>query len=63
MKVLLSLVFIFLYTTSTAQSPSLTINVVMDSAKTKYTNYKIEMKICEPVKKSKYNDWFRRDTS
>jgi hypothetical protein len=46
-----------------AQSPGLTINVIMDSLKTGYTRYKIEMKICEPLKKTERGSWFSHDTS
>jgi hypothetical protein len=35
----------------------------MDSIKADGISYKIEMKICEPTKMTKYSDWFSHDTS
>lgn len=35
----------------------------MDSIKADGIRYKIEMKICEPTKMTKYSDWFSHDTS
>ncbi|UEG50710.1 hypothetical protein LK994_04385 [Ferruginibacter lapsinanis] len=46
-----------------AQSPSLSVELTMDSIKRDFTNYKIEMKICEPKVKTNNTDWFNHDTS
>lgn len=48
---------------ATSQSPSLSINVLMDTTSTAFTNYEIEMKMCSPTKISKKGDWFSHDTS
>lgn len=48
---------------ATTQSPYLSILVKMDSLKSEGIRYKIEMKICEPTKMTKYSDWFSHDTS
>ena len=48
---------------TTAQSPILTINVLMDSVKTDGIRYKIEMNICEPKKMTERGGWFSHDTS
>jgi hypothetical protein len=45
------------------QSPILTINVVMDSAKVEGKRYKIEMNICKPKKMTVRGSWFSHDTS
>jgi hypothetical protein len=63
MKILLLGLTVFLSLSSTAQSPSLTINVIMDSANMNFTRYKIEMKICVPKKMSEHGNWFSHDTS
>ena len=59
---LLSLLVLFNLIT-TAQSPIITINVLMDSAKVDGVRYKIEMNICEPKKMSERGGWFSHDTS
>jgi hypothetical protein len=47
-----------------AQSPHLSINIIMDSAKLDFTNYKIEMKICKPKKMTERGgNMFSHDTS
>ena len=54
---------ILLQLTVAAQSPGLTINVIMDSTKFDHASYKIEMKICEPKKMTERGGWFSHDTS
>lgn len=63
MKSLLGVIILFFSFTASGQSPYLSILVKMDSAKAEYTNYKIEMKICEPKKMTKKKDWVTHDTS
>jgi len=63
MKSLLTAFVISFHLTATAQSPGLTINVIMDSAKADGTRYKIEMNICKPKKMTKRGSWFSHDTS
>jgi hypothetical protein len=63
MKILFCILEILVCQWVFAQSPSLSINVLMDSAKAQFTWYKIEMKICEPQKMTKRGDWFSHDTS
>jgi len=63
MKYFLLTTTILIHLTATAQSPHLSILVKMDSISTDGIRYKIEMKICEPKKMTKYNDWFSHDTS
>ena len=46
-----------------AQSPALSIDLKMDSAKRDFRNYKIEMKFCEPGVKTNKGNWFGHDTS
>jgi len=46
-----------------AQSPYLNIEVKMDRYMSEQTNYRIAMKICDPVKKTDKGDWFTKDTS
>ena len=46
-----------------AQSPGLTINVIMDSVKANGIRYKIEMNICKPKKMTERGGWFSHDTS
>jgi hypothetical protein len=63
MKILIVGFTILLHLTATAQSPGLTINVIMDSVKAEFTRYKIEMKICKPKKMTERGSWFSHDTS
>ena len=63
MKSLIAGFAVLLHLTVTGQTPSLVINVIMDSAKMNFTRYKIEMKICEPKKMSEHGNWFSHDTS
>jgi hypothetical protein len=63
MKCLITGFIILFHLTAGAQSPGLTINVVMDSAKADFTRYKIEMKICKPKKMTERGSWFSHDTS
>lgn len=63
MKSFLLGILILLHLTATAQSPYLSILVKVDSLISESTRYKIEMKICEPKKMTKYSDWFSHDTS
>jgi len=63
MKKLIAGFTVLFHLTATAQSPGLTINVIMDSVKADGTRYKIEMKICEPKKMTERGDWFTHDTS
>ena len=62
-KYFLLITTILIHLTATAQSPYLSILVKMDSLSTDGIRYKIEMKICEPTKMTKYSDWFSHDTS
>src|SRR6478735_8829653 len=63
MKYLLLTTTFLIHLTATAQSPYLSILVKMDSLKAESTRYKIEMKICNPIKKTERGNWFARDTS
>ena len=63
MKCLAVWIMILFTLTTTAQSPGLTINAIMDSTKFDHASYKIEMKICEPKKKTERGSWFSHDTS
>jgi hypothetical protein len=63
MKYFLLNSIIFLQITAKAQSPGLTINVLMDSVKTDGIRYKIEMNICNPKKMTERGNWFSHDTS
>ncbi len=60
---LLCCIPVFIKPAINKQSPYLSVKVEMDSARLSYHNYKIEMKICEPVTKSKRGGWFEPDTS
>lgn len=46
-----------------AQSPYLGIHIKMDSVKREDKNFRISMKICEPLKMTERGDWFKPDTS
>ena len=48
---------------ASAQSPYLSVRLRMDSIAREYTNYRISMKICEPLKMTERGDWFKPDTS
>jgi len=61
-KLMVGLALLYPFTV-TAQSPGLTINVLMDSIKADGIRYKIEMKICKPKKMTQRGDWFSHDTS
>jgi hypothetical protein len=63
MKYRLTGFIILFHLLTSAQSPGLTINVIMDSVKADGTRYKIEMKICKPKKMTARGDWFSHDTS
>jgi hypothetical protein len=63
MKSLLPGILVLFHLTTTAQSPGLTINVIMDSVKADGVRYKIEMNICKPKKMTEQGNWFSRDTS
>ncbi len=63
MKILIVGFTVIFNLTVTAQSPYLSILVKMDSVKAESTQYKIEMKICEPKKMTERGDWFTHDTS
>ncbi len=63
---MLKLASLFLMLLSTglyAQSPYLSIEVKMDRYMTEQTNYRISMKVCEPLKMTNRGDWFAKDTS
>ena len=63
MKLPITGIILLFHLAALAQSPGLTINVRMDSAKAGFTRYKIEMKICEPQKMTEQGGWFTHDTS
>lgn len=63
MKKLLFVLAIFYCHGVIAQSPGLIVNLTMDSIKTGAVHFKMEMKICEPVSKSKTNGYFTNDSS
>ncbi|MGB4844828.1 MAG: hypothetical protein WBP16_10215 [Ferruginibacter sp.] len=63
MKKSLLLFTIFFSGSAFAQSPSLSVNIKMSSAKVGAVQYKIEMKICEPVKKSVVKAYFDNEHS
>jgi len=63
MKSLIMGFILLSHLTVLAQSPGLTINVIMDSAKAESVHYKIEMKICKPKKITERGNWFSHDTS
>ena len=63
MKGLLLSLLVFFNLITTAQSPVLTINVLMDSVKSDGIRYKIEMNICKPKKMTERGNWFSHDTS
>lgn len=64
-KLFFTILSIVFCSAAIAQSPSLSVQLVMDKSDmiTKYGKFKIEMKICEPVSKTVNNDWFTNDTS
>lgn len=63
MKSLLLAVLLLLHFSSNSQSPYLSVRVKMDSAARDFTDYRISMKICEPLKMTKRGDIFKPDTS
>ena len=65
MKILASIICIIFCSAVVAQSPSLSVQFTMDKTDdfTSSSNFKIEMKICEPIKKTKKKDWFTNETS
>lgn len=65
MKILVSITSFILCSVAVAQSPSLFIQFSMDKLYNLTTsdNFKIEMKICTPIKKSGKKDWFSSETS
>ncbi|HMI79464.1 MAG TPA: hypothetical protein VK484_11775, partial [Ferruginibacter sp.] len=63
MKQLITGLIIAINLTAVAQSPALTINVLMDPQKVGPDQYSIEMKICEPGNRTKSQDAFSHDTS
>jgi len=62
MKFFITFLIVLFSLQASAQSPGLTINASMDSTKSSI-RYKIEMKLCEPVKKSDRGNMFSHDTS
>ena len=63
MKPVLLVIAFFLQLAVTAQSPYLSFILKMDSAKSIGIRYKIEMKICEPKKKTKIGNWSSHEVS
>jgi hypothetical protein len=63
MKKLLFALAFFYCNGAFAQSPGLIVNLTMDSLETGSVHFKMEMKICEPVSKSKINGYFTNDSS
>ena len=65
MKILASIISFIFCSVVVAQSPSLSVQFTMDKSDvlTNSSNFKIEMKICEPIKKTKKKDWFTNETS
>ncbi len=63
MKAVFLSCFLLLRLYSSAQSPYLSVLLEMDPARTDGNRYKIEMKICEPLKMTAAGDWFSKDTS
>jgi len=65
MKILAITICIIFCTAVVAQSPSLSVQFSMDKSDklTSSSHFKIEMKICEPIKKTEKNDWFTNETS
>jgi hypothetical protein len=63
MKRFLQISVLILPIWASSQSPYLSINILMDSAKAEGIRYKIEMKICKPKKMTVRGDWFSHDTS
>jgi hypothetical protein len=63
MKKLLLIPAFFYCCAALAQSPGLTIKLRMDSVKANGIHFNIEMKLCEPVKRSKVNGYFTNDRS
>ncbi|MEO5945480.1 MAG: hypothetical protein ABIP79_01595 [Chitinophagaceae bacterium] len=65
MKVLITILGVLFCSVTVAQSPSLSVRFSMDKSDvfTTSSNFKIEMKICEPIKKTEKGGWFTNDTS
>jgi len=65
MKILAITICIIFCTAVVAQSPSLSVQFSMDKSDklTSSSHFKIEMKICQPIKKTEKNDWFTNETS
>jgi len=63
MKYFITVFIIAFDLSAAAQSPSLTINVQMDSLTQSSVRYKIEMKICDPKNRTQRGNWFSHDTS
>lgn len=63
MKKLSLLLSICFCNTAFAQSPGLIVDLAMDSLKTGDVQFKIEIKICEPVTTSAINGYFTNDRS
>lgn len=65
MRILLAILCLAICSAAVAQSPSLSVRFAMDMKDdvTAISKYKIEMKICEPVKRTDKDGWFTNDTS
>ena len=65
MKILTSILSFIFCSAVFAQSPSLSVQFTMDKldALTTSSNFKIEMKICIPIKNTEKKDWFSPETS
>ena len=61
-KLLLGFTFFYCHAVF-AQSPYLSVNLTMDSAKAGSINYRIEMRICQPVNGTPSKDHFSNDLS
>jgi len=63
MKKLLLIPAFFCCYAALAQSPGLTVKLAIDSVKAGGVHFKIEMKFCEPLKRSKMSGYFTNDRS
>ena len=63
MKLCVLIIALFMQLAASAQSPYLSFILKMDSAQSIGTRYKIEMKICEPKKKTEIGNWNSHEIS
>lgn len=63
MRILFSLLCFAICSVAAAQSPYLSVRFDMNKSDATSSRFKIEMKICKPLKGTEKGDWFTNDTS